>query len=209
MRVILASTSPRRRELLALLGVPFEVMAPKFDERVSPHLTVEEEVLDFAAGKAASVAGTNPGSIVIGSDTMIFLNGEKIGKPFDEADARRILGILSGKTHTIYTSVAIIDGGGGPGLRAIETVDVDMRGFTAEEIDRYLATGESADKAGGYSIQGEGRSLITGIRGNYLTAVGLPLKPIADYLEKRGVKLPCDVDKIYQDKTFPNWRSFD
>ncbi len=107
MRLILASTSPRRREILALLGVPFEVIAPKFDEQVSPHSTIEEEVLDFAAAKAASVASNNRGSIVIGSDTMIFLNGEKIGKPFDEAHARRILGLLSGKTHTIYTSVAI------------------------------------------------------------------------------------------------------
>ncbi|MGH7854645.1 MAG: Maf family protein [Candidatus Binatia bacterium] len=209
MRLILASTSPRRREILALLGVPFEMIAPKFDEQVSPHSTIEEEVLDFAAGKAASVASNNRDSIVVGSDTMIFLNGKKIGKPFDEADARRILGILSGKTHTIYTSVAIIDGSGGPGLRAIETVDVDMRSFSVEEIGRYLTAGESADKAGAYSIQGEGRNLIAAIRGDYLAAVGMPLKPIADYLKNRGVKLPRDVDKIYQDKTFPNWRSFD
>ncbi len=103
MRLILASTSPRRREILALLGVPFEVIAPKFDEQVSAHSAIEDEVLDFAAGKAESVAGDNPGNIVIGSDTMILLNGEKIGKPLDEADARRILGMLSGKTHRIHT----------------------------------------------------------------------------------------------------------
>ncbi len=84
-----------------------------------------------------------------------------------------------------------------------------MRSFTTEEITRYLAAGESMDKAGAYSIQGEGRNLIAAIRGDYLAAVGMPLKPIAGYLKSRGVKLPCDVDKIYHDKTFPNWRSFD
>ena len=208
MRLILASTSPRRREILALLGVPFEVIAPTFDEQVSAHSPIEDEVLDFAAGKAASVAGNNPGSIVIGSDTMILLSGEKIGKPLDDADARRILGMLSGRTHRIHTAVAIVDGSGGAGLRAIETVDVVMRSFAREEIDRYLATGESMDKAGAYSIQGEGRNFITAMRGDYLAAVGMPLKPIADYLQGRGVKAKRAVDEIYQKKAFQNWRTF-
>ena len=208
MRLILASTSPRRREILALLGVPFEVFAPQFDEKVSAHSTIEEEGLDFAAGKAESVASNNPGSIVIGSDTMICLDGEKIGKPSDEADARRILGLLSGKRHKIYTSVAIVDGSGGPGRRNLETVDVDMRHFNTDEIERYLAAGESMDKAGAYSIQGEGRSLIRAMRGDYLAAVGMPLKPIADYLKTRGVKAKRDVNEIYQNKAFQNWRTF-
>jgi septum formation protein len=206
MRLILASTSPRRREILALLGVPFEVVAPKFDEVIAAQLPIEEEVLDFAAGKANSVA--DPDSIVIGCDSMISFDGEKVGKPTDEADARRILRLLSGKMHRIYTSVAIIDGRGS-GLRMVETVEVDMRPFKANEIERYLATGESMDKAGAYSIQGEGRSLIAAIRGDYLAAVGMPLKPIAGYLKSRIAKFPCDVDKIYRDKTFRNWRSFD
>jgi septum formation protein len=207
MRLILASTSPRRREILALLGVPFEIIAPDFHERVSADSSIEDQVLDFAVGKARSVASNNPGSIVIGSDTMILLNGEKIGKPIDAADAGRILGLLSGKRHTIYTSVAIVDGSGGPGARTVETVDVEMTNFTAEDIDRYLAAGESLDKAGAYSIQGEGRKLIIAMRGDYLAAVGMPLKPIADYLKSRGVKFECDVDKIY--KTFPKWRRID
>jgi septum formation protein len=208
MRLILASTSPRRREILALLGVPFEVVAPKFDEVIAAQLPIEEEVLDFAAGKANSVVVANPDSIVVGCDTMISFDGEKVGKPTDEADARRILRLLSGKMHRIYTSVAIIDGGG-PGLRMVETVEVDMRPFKADEIECYLATGESMDKAGAYSVQGEGRSLIAAIRGDYLAAVGMPLKPIAGYLKGRIAKFPCDVDKIYRDKTFANWRSFD
>ncbi|HEX9786927.1 MAG TPA: Maf family protein, partial [Candidatus Binatia bacterium] len=172
MRLILASTSPRRREILALLGAPFEVIAPQFVERVSVHASIEDEVLQFAAGKAQSVASRNPGSMVVGSDTMILLDGDKIGKPVDEADARRILGWLSGKTHKIYTSVAIVDGTGGPGLRTVETVLVTMREFTPGDIDRYLAEGESLDKAGAYSIQGKGRDLIAAMEGDYLAAVG-------------------------------------
>ncbi len=111
MRLILASTSPRRREILSLLGLPFDAIAPEFDETVSAHLSIEDEVLDFAVGKARSVAVHHPDAIVIGSDTMIFLDGAKIGKPLDLADAKRILRLLSGRTHLIYTSVAIIDGG--------------------------------------------------------------------------------------------------
>jgi septum formation protein len=208
MRLILASTSPRRREILALLGVPFEVIAPAFDEQISAHSTIEEEVLDFAVGKANSVAIANPGSTIVGSDTMIFCAGRKIGKPTDQADARGILRLLSGKTHTIYTSVAIIDVAR-PRLGTVETVDVDMRPFMADEIEDYLATGESMDKAGAYSIQGEGRNLIRAMRGDYLAAVGLPLKAIADYLEVRGVKSKRDVNEIYRNKDFQNWRTFD
>jgi septum formation protein len=207
MRLILASTSPRRREILALLGVPFEVIAPEFDEVSAAHLSIEKEVLDFAVGKAESVAVANPDSIVVGSDTMISLDGRKIGKPTDEADARGILQLLSGKRHRIYTSVAIVDGGG-PGLRTVEAVDVDMRPFKAAEIERYLAGGESMDKAGAYSIQGEGRHLITAMRGDYLAAVGMPLKAIADYLMIRGVTSKRRIDEIYQNKTFQNWRTF-
>jgi nucleoside triphosphate pyrophosphatase len=208
MRLILASTSPRRREILALLDVPFEVIAPPFDERLSTDPSIDDEVLQFAAGKARSVASEQPGSIVIGSDTMISLDGDIIGKPVDEADARRILLLLSGRRHRIFTSVAIVDGSGGPGLRATETVDVDMRRFTAEEIERYLATGESLDKAGAYSIQGEGRKLIAAIQGDYLAAMGMPLKPIVAYLAGRGLKFGFDIDKLYAEKAFYNWRSF-
>lgn len=209
MRLILASTSPRRREILALLGVPFEIIAPDFVEVVSANLSIADEVLDFAVGKAQSVARHNPGSIVIGSDTMIALDGKKIGKPVDATDARRILGLLSGKRHTIYTSVAILDGAGGDGLRHLETVEVDMRNFDKQDIDRYLAAGESMDKAGAYSIQGHGRTLIASIRGNYLAAVGMPLKPIADYLESRGANFDCDPDKICAAHTFQNLRCFE
>jgi septum formation protein len=209
MRLILASTSPRRREILTLLGVPFEVIAPEFDEQPSSDCAVEDEVLNFAVGKAQSVAKRHRGSIVVGSDTMILIDSTKIGKPDGIADAKRILRLLSGETHRIFTGVAMIDGLGGPGLRIVDEVTVKMRCYSEEEIERYLLCNESLDKAGGYSIQGEGRALIESIRGDYLAAVGLPLKPISDYLRRRGVQGLTNVDKLYADKSYLNWKTFD
>jgi septum formation protein len=115
---------------------------------------------------------------------------------------------LAGRTHYIYTSVAIIDGSGGPGLRSLEKVTVLMRDFSDAEVEAYLACGESLDKAGSYSIQGKGRELIASIEGDYLAAVGLPLKSIADYLKERGIAVPVDVDTLYENKSILNWQSF-
>jgi septum formation protein len=208
VRLILASSSPRRREILALLGLPFETIAPAFDETPSSHRPVKEEVLDFALGKARSVAREKPESIVIASDTLILLNGIKIGKPEDADDAKHILRALAGKTHRIFTGVAILDGTVGPGLLTVEQVSVKMRAFTDAEIERYLSFNESLDKAGAYSIQGEGGGLIESIRGDYLAAVGLPLKLIAGYLASRGIPIPLNVEKLYAEKSFRNWRDF-
>jgi septum formation protein len=208
MRLILASTSPRRREILALLGLPFEVIQPDFAETLSSQRGIEEEVIEFAVGKAESVARHNPQAIVIGSDTMISLDKAKIGKPHDLSDARAMLGKLAGRTHRIYTSVAILDGSGGSGLRVLEKVTVRMRDFSDAEVEDYLACGESLDKAGAYSIQGKGRQLIASIEGDYLAAVGLPLKPIADYLNDRGIAVSLNVKSLYENKSFLNWQSF-
>jgi septum formation protein len=207
MRLILASTSPRRREILALLGAPFEIIAPEFDEKLSADLSIEDDVLQFAAGKARSVARDKAQTVVIGSDTMIGLDGAKIGKPRDRGDAARILHSLAGKTHMIYTAVAIVDDNG-PGLTTLEKVSVEMRAYTEPEIEEYLSCGESIDKAGAYSIQGDGSRLIKSIRGDYLAAVGMPLKPIAEYLKSRGISFHQDVEKLYRKKSFMNWSSF-
>lgn len=206
MRMILASTSPRRREILALLGLPFEVIEPDFEERLSADIPIEQEVLAFAVGKARSIAASHHESIVVGSDTMIGLDGLKIGKPSDLDDARKILHALSGKTHRIYTGVSVIDGESGVNL--VEQVLVDMRAYTDGEIDDYLACGESLDKAGAYSIQGRGAELIAAIRGDYLAAVGLPLRQIADYLTSQSVRYPIDLDQLYANKSFLNWQRF-
>ena len=208
MRLILASSSPRRKEILGLLGIEFEVVEPQFDEILTADRPARDEVLDFALGKARSVAREKPESIVIASDTLILLNGIKIGKPEDADDAKRILRALAGKTHRILTSVALLDGTGGPGLRIVEEVAVKMRAFTDAEIERYLSFNESLDKAGAYSIQGEGGGLIEAIQGDYLAAVGLPLKPIAGYLDSRGISFPLNVEKLYAEKSFRNWGEF-
>ena len=208
MRLILASTSPRRRQILGLLGLPFEVIEPAFEEIVSCQRNIEGEVLYFGLGKAESVASRNPQAIVIGSDTMISIDGDKIGKPCDLSDAGRMLRTLAGRMHHISTSVAIIDGLGGAGLETVEKVKVKMRDFSDAEVEDYLACNESLDKAGAYSIQGEGRHLIESIEGDYLAAVGLPLKPIAEYLRNRGFVLPLNVDRLYAEKSFLNWQSF-
>lgn len=207
MRLILASTSPRRREILALLGLPFETIAPEFDE-IATDRAIADEALEFAAAKARSVARARDGAIVIGSDTMILIDGKKIGKPADEDEAKTMLHALSGKTHRIFTAVAVVDGAGGPGMKTIDEVAVKMRGYTDAEIEAYLRSGESLDKAGGYSIQGRGRALIESIDGDFLAAVGMSLKPIAGYLRSRGVIVPLDVEKLYGEKSFLNWRTF-
>jgi septum formation protein len=209
MKLILASTSPRRREIFALLGLPFEVIAPEFVETISNHRPIEDEVLDFALKKADSVAKHHPDSIVIGSDTLILVDGTKVGKPNGTAEAKKILRTLSGKTHRIFTSVVIIDTSGEPSLSIVEQVSVRMRRYSEREIERYLSRNESLDKAGAYSLQGEGRVLIEAIDGDYLAAVGLPLKPIAGYLTSRGIAVPLSIEKLYSERAFLNWQSFD
>jgi septum formation protein len=207
MRLILASTSDRRRDILALLGLPFEVISPNFHEEPRPNFRIDDEVLDFALGKAESVARGCPGSIVIGSDTMIHLGEQKIGKPKDPSDARTTLRALCGRTHEVLTGLAIVNTNGGAGLQLVERISVQMRSYTDEEIDRYISLGESLDKAGAYSLQGEGRFLIQSIHGDYLAAVGLPLRPIADYLQARNIRFPLDLEKLYAERSFLNWRS--
>ena len=183
-------------------------MAPDFEERVCLARSVEDEVLQFALGKAESVASRHPGAVVIGADTVVVLDGIRFGKPADMDDAKKTLSALSGKTHLILTSVAVSDGAGEAGFQHLEKVLVKMRPFSADEIDRYLSRNESMDKAGAYSIQGHGRALIESISGDYLAAVGMPLRQLAGYLESRGIALPIAVDDLYQEKRFLNWRSF-
>jgi septum formation protein len=119
-----------------------------------------------------------------------------------------MLGKLAGRQHQIYTAVAIIDDLNSSGMQRVERVDVVMRHFSNDEITHYLARGESLDKAGAYSIQGVGEKLIASIHGDYLAAVGMPLKPIAEYLYRRGISFPLDVDRLYAGKTFLNWSRF-
>ncbi len=208
MRIILASTSPRRRDILALLGVPFEVRAPDFVETTRAHLTPEAEALELATGKARAVARTEHTALVIGGDTLIALDGEKIGKPENTDHAAAILRRFSGRDHRILTALALIDGATGCETTHLECVGVRMHPFTEADIDAYLTRGESMDKAGAYSIQGDGHRLIERINGDYLAAVGMPLRPIAQYLRNAGAEIPLDIEKLYGERSLWTWSRF-
>ncbi len=190
LRLVLASVSPRRRELLGLLGLPFEVVASGFDEEaLAPAgLTPAEYVTRLAAGKASEVvARTDGDALVIGADTTVILDGATLNKPADAADARRMLRLLSGRTHQVYTGLCLIAVRGGVvgEVRTDHAVtDVTFDALSDETIAAYVASGEPMDKAGAYGIQGKALSLIPGIRGDYFNVVGLPLELL------RGLLLP-------------------
>lgn len=186
-RIVLASTSPRRRELLAALGFDFEVLSPRFDERSDPALSPAAEALEFAKAKARSLKADCPDALLIGSDTLIEFEGQKLGKPKDAVDARAMLQRLAGKAHLIHTAVALVDAADGKEEAVLRQVKIRMRPASLSEIEAYVATGEPLDKAGAYAIQGKGRELIAEVDGDYEAAVGLPTKDLVALLKKFGV----------------------
>jgi len=208
MNLILASTSERRREILNLLGLPFQVVAPLYEEETLAELSPYEEVTSFSKEKAKSVAHRFADSLILGSDTLIEYQGRKIGKPKDPADAREILKILRGASHDILTGVAIYNTQDASFHTNVEIVQVKMRRYSDREIEEYVASGEPMEKAGAYALQGKGRELIEKLEGDYLAAVGLALKPIASYLIRHGMQPAPDVEEIYRTKNFLNWKSY-
>lgn len=206
MTLVLASTSPRRYQILSLLNLPFLMVAPAGAESATKGRPPAEEALYHAQCKAASLAGRFPGAILIGSDTLINLDDARIGKPHDVADAREILRRLRGRAHEVVTAVALRHGA--REFEIVETARVRMRAFSDQELEAYLKTGDSLDKAGAYSVQGAGRSLIEGLDGDYLAVVGLPLRAVAEGLRRMGCPVPADVDRLYRERDFPNWKTF-
>jgi len=208
MPVILASTSPRRHELLALLGIPFNVKNPSFDERLEADRPAIEQVRSFAQGKAQSIARQESDAIVLGSDTVIELDNDVIGKPVDLTDARAMLRRLAGRGHRVHTAVALVCSARAIDTVALSTTVVRMKPFDELAHERYLAIGESLGKAGAYSIQGEGGNLVDSIDGDFPTVVGLPLRLVALLLRQVGVKVPIDLDELYAIKPYANWAHF-
>jgi septum formation protein len=206
LTIVLASTSPRRYQILSLLRLPFLMVSPDGSEVVTEGPSPAEEALFQARRKATSLAVRFPEAVLIGSDTLISLEGAKIGKPRDLHDARDILRRLRGRTHEVVTAVAMVKGD--RTFEAVETAQVRMREFNDQELAAYLATGDSLDKAGAYSVQGLGRSLIGGLDGDYLAVVGLPLRAVAEGLRQFGVEAPADLDRLYRERAFLNWRTF-
>jgi septum formation protein len=208
MPIILASTSPRRRELLALLGIPFNVKNPSFEERLEADRPAIEQVRSFAQGKAQSVARQEPKAIVLGSDTVIELDNDVIGKPVDLTDARAMLRRLAGRGHRVHSAVALVCSARTIDTVALSTTVVRMKPFDELAHERYLAIRESLGKAGAYSIQGAGGDLIDSIDGDFPTVVGLPLRLVSQLLLQVGVSVPVDLDELYAIKPYANWARF-
>ena len=187
--VYLASGSPRRRELLAQLGVRCEVLRVTVDEEPRPGETAADLVCRLAAAKAVAgiAARPAPGAPVVAADTSVALGTELFAKPADEADAARILARLSGRTHEVYTAVALADGD--RERVALSRSEVTFRPLTAAEIAAYWRTGEPADKAGAYGIQGRGAQFIAELKGSYSGVMGLPLFETARLLALFGCEL--------------------
>ncbi len=190
MNWILASGSPRRRELLEMLGVPDLTIRPATGpERATPGAGPEQTVRELSLHKAQEVAQTCAPEdiIIIAADTIVYLDGAILGKPKDHDDAVRMLTALSGREHIVYTGVAVLRGGE---LRqAAEHTAVRFRALTPAEIERYIATGEPMDKAGAYGIQGRGALFVAHLDGDYFNVMGLPLCRLGQLLNELGVEL--------------------
>jgi len=176
MKLVLASSSPRRRELLPLLGLPFEVIEPEVEELTTGD--PREVVAANAELKARAGAGlAGPGATVLGADTDVVLNGLVLGKPADEAEARARLRSLAGRDHEVHSGVYVV---GPAGARSgTEATTVGFRRLGDDEIDAYVATGEWRGRAGGYAVQGYGSSLIASVDGDLSNVIGLPLPLVA------------------------------
>ena len=186
--IVLASASPRRKELLSLVFSNFRIVPSDFDESAVPDsLSPREHVLHSATMKARDVARRCPDALVIGADTVVVVEERILGKPGDADRAREMLGLLSGRTHQVYTGVALIHGG--RERRGFECTDVVFSKLTDEVVNRYVATGEPLDKAGAYAIQGKGSVLISSISGCYPNVVGLPLHKLGTLLKEFGIEL--------------------
>lgn len=187
MSLILASASPRRKELLEKLNILFAIDPATGPETPPAGADVEETVKALSAAKALEVAGRHPGDVVIGADTVVELDGSLLGKPKDKKDAHEMLRTLSGREHRVYTGITVTDGI--TTLSQAERTRVFFREMTDREIEAYIATGEPMDKAGSYGYQGFAGLFVERIDGDFFNVVGLPLCRLGHMLETLGVIL--------------------
>lgn len=185
LRLVLASVSPRRRDLLASLGWSFEQVAPQYQEEVLPGESPEQMVLRLALGKAKSVASAFEGRWIIGSDTVVAVDGQVLGKPENDAQALDMLRRLQGRTHHVFSGLALL----GPDFEAaaLDFSAVTFYPASDEELRAYIATGEGRDKAGSYALQGRGALLVQSLMGHPSTVVGLPLTVLSQLLSQAGL----------------------
>lgn len=185
-KIILASSSPRRADLLRQIGLPFDICVRPVDESCPPGLPPHVLVEVLAARKAAAVAETAGEGLIIGADTVVVRRKQVLGKPDDENEAVRMLQNLSGGAHAVFTGLALLDAASGRSLVRHEKTRVHFKRLAEDEIRRYVATGEPLDKAGSYGAQGRGAVFVRGIEGCYSNVVGLPLSLLAEMLKEFG-----------------------
>jgi septum formation protein len=201
-QVILASGSPRRRELLSAMGVAFDVIPSRFEEQLDDNRSPEDVARELALGKAKDVAAQFPDRIVIGADTIVTIDGRQLGKPADEVEARAMLQMLAGREHEVTTGVAILRLSDGVEYNVAETANVYFRPYDEALASEYIKSGDPFDKAGGYGIQSGASPFIDSILGNYDTIIGFPTKLVAEYLTKLGIGAqPAELEPTVPQRT--------
>ena len=186
LKVVLASSSPRRHDLLRLIGVEHEVIPSDLDESQLPGEKPDAHAERLARTKSQVVAADRAQALVIGADTIVVVDQHILGKPRDVSDAARMLRMLSNRSHVVMTAVAVTLGG--RTLSVVEKVTVIFRELTEDEIARYIATGEPMDKAGAYGIQGYGATIVRRIEGDYFAVMGLSLVRLVELITQLGVR---------------------
>jgi septum formation protein len=194
-KLVLASASPRRQELIAILGLPVQIIPSRVQEDTSDHWSPSQIVEGLSKRKADAVKdklseSTDFSSIVVGSDTIVVLNGKVMGKPRDASEAEQMLQELAGEVHEVYTGITCIRISDAKTVTSHRVTKVRMRNLSSTQISRYVSTGESMDMAGAYGIQGIGSLLIESIDGCYFNVVGLPLSLLAVILEQFDITIP-------------------
>jgi septum formation protein len=189
--LVLASSSPRRIEMLRAAGVRFRAVDPRIEERPGIRLGPLRFAQWAAKAKASAVAASVPRDVVVGADTVVALDGRSFGKPRDRQQATEFLRALSGRTHQVYTAVYVIDGRRHRTAHGFSRTYVTMRDLSERTIAEYVRSGEVQDKAGAYAIQGEGRRLVESIRGPYDNVVGMPMRLFGTLLGQCGIPVPA------------------
>ena len=177
LRLLLASSSPRRAEILGTLGIPFDVSAADVDESLLPGESGREAAVRLARAKAAAAAALHPGTWVLAADTLVLIDGAILGKPRDDAEAAAMLRQLAGREHVVVTAVSLLKDGG-PEIATVEESRVRIAPLDEEEIRWYVATGEPRDKAGAYAVQGLGARFVESVDGSFSNVMGLPARSV-------------------------------
>lgn len=188
-QIILASVSPRRREMFKLFGIKFKAVDSGYDEILQKHLNHEQQVVFLAVGKAKATAKKYPQAIIISADTMVLFGTKIIGKPKNIKDAEKMLKSFSGKSQTLMTGVAVLDAQSGQVLTHVEKSKIYFKKLTSADIAEYIKKGKPLDKAGGYNLQGFGFNLIQKIEGDFSNNLGLPMGVVYNFLQQLGIKI--------------------